>query len=115
MVGFISALLAPASAFGFLGLTQGLWVQYFYIPQTHRERVRPNPCFFIMLINVIVSKKFSFLTYSKCRYSFSLNKKKPNPGTEKLDLDPASFGVDSCRYTEHYFIAEIREINPLIK
>lgn len=79
-VGFIPALLAPASAFDCLGLTQGLWVQYFYIPQTHRGRVRPNPCFFISLINVIISKKFSFLTYSKCRYSFPLNKKSQTQG-----------------------------------
>lgn len=43
-------------------------------------------------------------------------KKNPsNPETKRLSLDPSLFGIGSLRYIGHYFMAEITEINPLIK
>lgn len=54
----------------------------------------------------------NFLVSSKCRYSFSFSLKKTLQ--EQLKLELTLFGIDSFRYVEHYFTAEITEINPLI-
>lgn len=57
----------------------------------------------------MILKKFSFLASS-----FSLLPPRP-PETKRRNLDPMLFGIGSFRYVEHYFMAEITEINPLIK